>query len=150
MFEIAGISLDFTMSYNIYSQPEWIKDSGNAIISIKNLNISTSLVPFNNEGKIQVIIEDIEIDLDDYYVLFNGTSDWSKAMTVFSRSFKLFFKNEVGNIIARRISITMEEALNSMLISFPNVLDVDGLFLNMKLTGNPVFNKDYLTIPFNG
>jgi hypothetical protein len=108
------------------------------------------LVPFNNEGKIQVIIEDIEIDLDDYYVLFNGTSDWSKAMTIFSRSFKLFFKNEVGNIIARRISITMEEALNSMLISFPNVLDVDGLFLNMKLTGNPVFNKDYLTIPFNG
>ncbi len=108
------------------------------------------MVPFNNEGKIQVIIEDIEIDLDDYYVLFNGTSDWSKAMTIFSRSFKLFFKNEVGNIIARRISITMEEALNSMLISFPNVLDVDGLFLNMKLTGNPVFNKDYLTIPFNG
>lgn len=69
------------------------------------------------------------------------------------KSFKNFFKNEVANILGRKISKTFEDSLNAMLYNGPSILNVmgdDQIFLNYTLTGDPVFNKDYMTVPFDG
>lgn len=99
--DLREIKFNYTTDYEIYTEPEWIKDQGRAVINITLVNISFLLVPVNNNGKLELNFEDVKVALNDDYILFNGTSDWSKAMTIITRSLKLFFKYEIGNMIAR-------------------------------------------------
>jgi hypothetical protein len=122
--------------------PEWIKDQGSGLIDIENLSMSVHLIPYNDNGKMQVDFSDTKVTIQDYNAHFHGETDFSRAFNVIIRNFKSFFKNEVANIMARKISKAFEDSLNSMLYQGPSILSVmgDDIFLNYTLTGDPIFN----------
>lgn len=68
------------------------------------------------------------------------------------RNFKSFFKNEVANVLAMKISSTFEETFNSMLYNGPSILALkeDSIFINYTMTDDPVFTKNFMSIPFDG
>lgn len=114
--------------------------------------MSLHLIPYNQNGKIQVDFRDAQVAIENYDANFEGKSDISKAFNVVLKNFKSFFKNEVANIMARKISKTFEETFNAMLYQGPSILNVmDGLiYMNYTLTGDPIFNEDYMAVPFDG
>ena len=121
-------------------------------MNIKNLSLELHLIPYNQKGKIQVDFSDTLIKVEDYNADFSGSSDFSRVFNVILKNFKSFFKNEVANVLAMKISSTFEESFNSLLYQGPSILEVqdNGIFINYTLTSDPVFNKDYMTVPFDG
>eukprot|EP00347_Sterkiella_histriomuscorum_P017917 403347484 len=152
LFRIEGVNLDFAMQFNLQSKPAWIQDKGQGTISIKDLTIAVSLAPYNKKGKMQVDFTDALIDIKDYSADFQGSSDFSKVFNIILRSFKSFFKNEVANVLAMKITSTFEDSFNSMLYTGPSILSMkeDTIFMNYTLTGDPIFTKDYMSVPFDG
>lgn len=95
---------------------------------------------------------DALIDINDYTADFNGSSDFSKVFNIILRNFKSFFKNEVANVLAMKISSTFQDSFNSMLYTGPSILSLkdDSIYMNYTLTGDPIFTKDYMSVPFDG
>lgn len=152
-FAIQNVSLNFALDFDLYSKPEWIKDKGVGKIDISNFNISLHLTPFNNNGKFQIDFSDVIIDVSNYTANFTGQSDFSKALTMLLNSFKSFFKDEVANMMARKVAKSFEESLNAIMNHGPSIVPIDekGLInFNYTLVGSPIFNKDHMTVPFDG
>jgi len=97
-------------------------------------------------------LQDTLIDIKDYNADFKGSSDFSKVFNIILKNFKSFFKNEVANVIAMKVSTTFEDSLNSMLYTGPSIVSLSGdnIFINYTLSSDPVFNKDYMSVPFDG
>lgn len=83
----------------------------------------------------------------------NGTSEISKAFEMVINKFKEFFKNEIVNIFARKISKSLERSLNNRISSDKSLSKVGrsgGVYLNSTLTGDPVILGNFLSLPFDG
>lgn len=91
------------MNFNMLSRPQVISDEGVGKMSILNFNVSIHLQPYNDGGSLQFMFKDALIDIDDYQVDFKGSSEFSKAVEMVLNKFKDFFKNEIVNIISRKM-----------------------------------------------
>lgn len=83
----------------------------------------------------------------------NGTSEISTAFEMVINKFKDFFKNEIVNIFARKISKSLERSLNHRISSDKALSKVGrsgGVYLNSTLTGDPVILGNFLSLPFDG
>lgn len=140
------------MQFSLQSKPSWVNDKGQGKITIKDLSILVSLAPYNKKGKMQVDFTDTLIDIADYNAEFKGSTDFSKVFNIILRNFKSFFKNEVANVLAIKISSTFEDTFNAMLYNGPSILSLkdDSIFVNYTLTGDPIFTQDYMSVPFDG
>lgn len=114
--------------------------------------MSVHLIPFNDKGKMQVDFSDTKVVVQNYTANFRGETDFSKAANVIIRNFKSFFKKEVANVMARKVSKSFEASLNSMLYRGPSIVSVldEDIYLNYTLTADPTFHADYMSIPFDG
>lgn len=114
--------------------------------------MSVHLIPFNDKGKMQVDFSDTKVVVENYTANFEGETDFSRAANVIIRNFKTFFKREVANVMARKVSKSFEASLNSMLYKGPSILSVldEEIYLNYTLTADPTFHEDYMSIPFDG
>lgn len=109
---IRNMSLVFDLNFNMLSRPQVIADKGNGTISVLNFDVSIHLQPFNDNGSLQFVFKDAIINVDDYQVDFKGTSEFSKAAEIVLNRFKDFFKNEIVNILSRKMIKTIESMLN--------------------------------------
>lgn len=109
---IRNMSLVFDMDFNMLSRPQVIADKGVGTISVLNFDVSIQLQPFNDNGSLQFLFKDAIINVDDYQVRFKGTSEFSKAAEIVLNKFKDFFKNEIVNILSRKMIKSIELMLN--------------------------------------
>ena len=133
--------LDFDLDYNLISVPQLLHDQGVGSIKIINFNLSLHLVPYNKNGSIQFEFRDAIIDIEDYQVDFKGSSEISKAFQIVVYKFKDFFKNELVNIISRKITKSVEQSLNELMVYNQVLKPLDkypGLLLNFTFTQNPI------------
>ena len=70
--------------------------------------MSLHLIPYNRNGILQFEFKDTIIDIQDYQVDFKGSTEISKAFQIIIYKFKDFFKNELVNIISRKITKSVE------------------------------------------
>ncbi|CDW78196.1 phospholipid transfer protein [Stylonychia lemnae] len=152
VFKLEGIDLSFQTNFTLNSKPDWLSDSGLGKIDIKDLSIQLHLIPFAKDGKIQVDFSDSIVNITDYNAKFDGSTDFTKIFNIILKNFKTFFKNEVGNVLSMKIAKTFEQRLNELLFSNPSIFTVmeNQVYLNYTLIGEPVFNKDYMTVSFDG
>lgn len=83
----------------------------------------------------------------------DGSSDLSKAVEIIFNSFKSFFKNELTNMLAWRMAKSVEESMNTMMLSKAGIVafpDFDNVYLNATMLSDPIFEKDYIAIPIDG
>jgi len=77
-----------------------------------------SLIPTASpDGVLQVDFKSITINITDYKVIANGSTDLSKAVEIVFNSFKAFFKNELTNVLAWRMAKSVEESMNTLMLS---------------------------------
>ncbi len=114
--------------------------------------MSVHLIPFNDNGKMQVDFSDTKVVVQNYTADFRGETDFSRAANVIIKNFKSFFKKEVANVMARKVSKSFESSLNSMLYRGPSIVSIldNDIYLNYTLTADPTFHADYMSIPFDG
>ena len=55
---IFGNEATFDMDFNIYSDPEWIRDQGSGSITFQEFDIGVSLIPTRVNGKLQFKFKD--------------------------------------------------------------------------------------------
>jgi len=153
VIEVRNMTLNFDMKFDLHSVPEWLRDKGTGFIRIQNFNISLHLTPFTRHGKVQFHFKDAVIEIEDFYAQMNGTSEISKAFELVINKFKEFFKNEIVNIFARKISKSLERSLNNRISSDKSLSKVGrsgGVYLNSTLTGDPIILGNFLSLPFDG
>lgn len=114
--------MNFVLDFELFSKPEWIKDKGSGIINVTNFNLSLHLEPFNKDGKLQFDFADAVIEIENYGIEFKGTSDFSKALSIVLNNFKSFFKNEVVNILGRKLTKSFEDSMNNLLFTGPSMI----------------------------
>ena len=101
-----GLNLDYKMK----SDPDWGTDEGQGYLNINNLDL-VGQIKFNVvQGKLQLDFSDIIVNMEHYDAKFNGTDeDFSEGMVEIFDAFKDFFKRELANIVARKMSKTLEK-----------------------------------------
>jgi hypothetical protein len=115
--KVEDMSMDFEMDFSIRSRPEWLRDDGTMGVKVTDFDAAIHLVPFNSNGKMQFDFRDAVIEIQDFQVRFNGTSELSQGFELVVNKFKYFFKNELVNIIARKMTKSVEEAMNNFLFN---------------------------------
>ena len=67
--------------------------------------------------------------------------------------YKSVFKNELVNILARKLTKSVEASINALMFddgSFREVGDGTGIMLNCTLAGDPILKEEYMAVPFDG
>lgn len=153
LMKVEDMSMTFDMDFGIRSKPEWLRDDGKLQVKVTDFDAGLHLIPFNSEGKIQFDFRDAVIDIVDFEVKFYGNSDISEGFELIVNKFKSFFKNELVNIIARKLTKSVEESINDFLFDDQVVREIGqgtGIFQNFTMVGDPILKEDYLAIPFDG
>lgn len=148
------MDLEFQMRYSVTSEPSWLTDNGTATAMINNASIKMSLLPLASpDGVLQIDFKRMEISMTDYKVKADGSSDLSKAVEIVFNSFKSFFKNELANMLAWRMAKSVEESMNTLMMTRAGIVpmpELDNVFFNATMLSDPIFEKDYITIPIDG
>ena len=149
---LRNMSLVFDLDFNMLSRPQVIADKGNGTIQVLNFDVSIHLQPYNEDGSLQFTFKDAIIDVDDYHVDFKGTSEFSEAVKLVLNKFKDFFKNEIVNILSRKMIKTTEVMLNLFMKQDETLLPVanSNVLMNATLTDNPTISETFLSIPVDG
>lgn len=151
--QVNDVSLHFDLDFNLASEPEFVADKGIGSIKLLNFNVTVDLKPVNTNGALQLEFIDAFIQVEDYTVHFDGQTDISKALELLMAEFKDFFKNEVVNMIARRMLVSVQDVINDH-IQQQNALNVWNddmpVFLNMKLSADPLLKDGSMMLPFDG
>ena len=85
----------------------------------------------------------------------DGISDLSAGIEILFRNFKLFFKEELTNMLAWRLAKSVEETLNTLLLSHGEIIDLNSKdnqanYINATLIVNPIFNDGFISFPLDG
>ena len=149
---IEEINLMFTFSFDVWSVPGLVKDSGAGTITVTNASINLNLNPQNDQGSLHIEFYDTEFNIADYDVQVTSKSDMGKAIEILLNNFKNFFKQELSNIIAWRMAKAVEDNINRNLIKSGKKVDIKNLNcrLNTTLTGEPVFLPNVIAFPLDG
>ena len=68
-----------------------------------------------------------------------GTSEVSEAIELIANKFEDMLKNEIVNIVARKLSKSVARAMNTNVLESGNRIDMgDGIFYNTSLTRDPL------------
>ena len=62
-------------------------------------------------------LRDAVITIEDFQVKFNGSSEISEGFELIVNKFKSFFKEELVNIIARKLTKSVEQSINDYLLN---------------------------------
>lgn len=108
LMKVEDMSMNFNMDFNIWSRPEWLRDDGTCQVNVTNFDAEVHLIPFNSEGRVQLEFRDAVITIEDFQVKFNGSSEISEGFELIVNKFKSFFKEELVNIIARKLTKSVE------------------------------------------
>ena len=138
---LTGITLEFDFDFNVWSEPEWLKDAGTGSISVSGGDISIDLQPRSVNGTLRVDYSDVKIHTRDYTVNLKGNSDISRAVETMLKDFKVFFEEELTSMLASRLAIVTEEILNEKLLL---KLDQASLLLD------PIFKRDFVSFVLDG
>jgi hypothetical protein len=123
--EVSGMNLEFQMKYGVTSDPNWLNDYGDATANIRDASIRMSLLPrASTDGVLQIDFKQMEIEMKDYRVKADGSSDLSKAIEIVFNSFKSFFKNELANMLAWRMAKSVEESMNTVMLSKAGIVSI--------------------------
>ena len=149
---IEEINLMFTFSFDVWSVPGLVKDSGAGTITVTNASINLNLNPQNDQGSLHIEFYDTEFNIADYDVQVTSKSDMGKAIEILLNNFKNFFKQELSNIIAWRMAKAVEDNINRNLIKSGKKVDIKNLNcrLNTTLIGEPVFLTNVIAFPLDG
>ena len=152
--QVEDMSMNFNMDFNIWSRPEWLRDEGTCQVNVTNFDAAVHLIPFNSEGRVQLEFKDAVITIEDFQVQFNGTSEIAEGMQLIVNKFKSFFKEELVNIVARKLTKSVEESINNYLLDDLMIREVgekgSGIFQNLTMVGDPVLEENYLAVPYDG
>ena len=154
---VSGISMDHVFDYDISSDGGFISDSGKGRFKVDKSNIALMLqLTTNQNGVLQVDISDIQINLLDFDVSLDGSSDFSKAVEITLRGFKTFIKRELTNVLAYRLAKTVEESLNEILekdgdiINLGSTIQENSNYWNITLLEDPQFTQHYISFVLDG
>lgn len=111
--QIMNINANFSLVYHLLSRPNLVRDEGMGSIRIDGMNISLKLSPYSNNGHLQFEIFDSLIYVDNYQFRLEGTSNVSQAIELTMNKLKDMFKDELLNILARKISKSLELTVNN-------------------------------------
>ena len=67
--------------------------------------------------------------------------------------YKSVFKNELVNILARKLTKSVEASINAFMFKegeFREIGENTGILLNCTLAGDPILEGDYMALPFDG
>jgi hypothetical protein len=76
---VRSINMEFSLDFEVWSDPSWIADEGKGTITVTNANIVLNLHPYSEDGALQIDFSGAEIQIQDYYVDLKGRTDWGKA-----------------------------------------------------------------------
>lgn len=77
-------------------------------------------------------------------------SDLSTAAQILMNSYKSFFKQDLSNILAWRLAKSVEETLNSMLLSSGTIVGLADIQFNATLVSDPIFRSGLMAVPLDG
>lgn len=80
---------------------------------MRNFEVSLLMTPYNSNGNLLMDFKDAIISVQDYQVKLDGNSDVSKAIEICLNNFKSVFKKELANILAWKLTKTVEDQINS-------------------------------------
>ena len=91
--------------------------------------------------------------MPEYNVTIEGSSDLSRTMEILMKNFKKFIQKELANVMAYRLSKSVEFSLNNQLSKSGDMIDVDpsgGNYWNVTLLADPVFQPNYISFVLDG
>lgn len=112
LVSIQDMSMNFDLEFNIHSWPEWFSDQGTGHVGITDFDASLHLSPYSKDGRIQFDFEDAILDVLDFNVEFHGNSEISEGLEMIINQYKSVFKNELINILARKLTKSVEASIN--------------------------------------
>ena len=74
-------------NFTLRSNPEWIKDAGTVQFKVDNFNLSVSLIPMHENGRLSTKLINVQIEIDKYNSHLQGETDISTAIDVVFREF---------------------------------------------------------------
>ena len=107
----------------------------------------------SNDGVLHANFSDVEISMPEYNVTIDGSSDLSRTMEILMKNFKKFIQKELANVMAYRLSKSVEFSLNNQLSKSGDMIDVDpsgGNYWNVTLLADPVFQPNYISFVLDG
>ena len=123
--EISGMNFIFSLDFDVSSDPEFLTDVGTATATVNDCTVLLNLTPKANEdGILDVSFTQAEIILKDYEVKADGATDISAALEIIFNSFKSFFKKELANMLAWRMAKSVEESMNTFMLSSEGILSI--------------------------
>lgn len=149
---VTDVSLLFDLDFKLASDPDFLTDKGVGAIALNHFNVSLEMTPVNDNGALQLDFIDAHIMLEDYTVHFDGQTDISKALELMMEEFKDFFKNEVVNIMARKMLSSVERTVNEHIRMDSTLAIADGApaQVNLQLMSDPILSHHSMTIPLQG
>ena len=91
--------------------------------------------------------------MPEYNVTIDGSSDLSRTFEILMKNFKKFIQKELANVMAYRLSKSVEFSLNNQLSKSGDLIDLDrsgGNYWNVTLLADPVFQPDYISFVLDG
>jgi hypothetical protein len=98
------MDMKFNFTFDLWTEPGWIKDHGVGIITVSNASISLNLSPENDHGNLHIEFYETSFNIADYTVNVESESDLGKATEILLNNFKNFFKKELSNVLAWRMA----------------------------------------------
>ena len=114
---VSSISLDFAFDFELWSEPEWLKDRGTGSLSVFDCDISLG-VKLGREaeaGTLELDFTDVKIHTRDYNVELHGETDLSKAVQTMLVNFKVFFEEELTSLLASRLLRATRDVISEKL-----------------------------------
>jgi hypothetical protein len=149
---VSDINLKVLVNFNMWTEPEFLSDVGQAKITINDASIHLNLQPTNENGSLQFEFYEPTFLLGDYQLEVESQSDLGKATELVVNKFKKFFKQELSTLLAWRVAKSVGEQLNRGLEREGKATEI-GKFqcrLNTTLSGEPVIIDKAVALPFDG
>ncbi len=49
---VRSINMEFSLDFEVWSDPTWVQDDGKGVITVTNANIVLNLHPYSNDGSL--------------------------------------------------------------------------------------------------
>lgn len=156
---VQGINLQYDFGFKIWSEPEFISDEGDGQFIISKTSLMITLKPIEQDGVLQVNFSDVKINIGDYQVTLDGSTDLSDAVEIMFTNFKQILRQEVSQMLAWRFTKSIEKTLNMLITSNGEYIDLSVpmssvpqhvSYLNATLMQNPIFNKGFISFAIDG
>lgn len=102
VFAFKNATGNFGWSYRYITDPPLLADIGEFDLDVENVTFKVDFDSAFNDGIMDVLINDIEVDIEPWNVSFDGISDFSELET---RTI-----NYIGNILTKRLVSTIKYA----------------------------------------